>query len=104
MRKIVIVCLLTLLAFSSCYRLPDLHLYDVDNPGLAFPIVEVNLDTYWDYDITLGMDYNWRSEWFYGWDEEDRRRAGDRISHRTYPLWFCHRQRTELFPFSASCP
>ena len=77
MRKIVIVCLLTLLAFSSCYRLPDLHLYDVDNPGLAFPIVEVNLDTYWDYDITLGMDYNWRSEWFYGWDEEDRRIFGE---------------------------
>ena len=77
MRKIVIVCLLTLQAFSSCYRLPDLHLYDVDNPGLAFPIVEVNLDTYWDYDITLGMDYNWRSEWFYGWDEEDRRIFGE---------------------------
>lgn len=69
--------LLALLALSSCYREPPLHLYDIDNPALALPIVELSLDTYWNYDGNLGINYDWRAEWYYGWDDEDRRIFGE---------------------------
>lgn len=77
MRKIMMLLLLALLALSSCYREPPLHLYDIDNPALALPIVELNLDTYWNYDGNLGINYDWRAEWYYGWDDEDRRIFGE---------------------------
>lgn len=77
MRKIIMLLLLALLALSSCYREPPLHLYDIDNPALALPIVELSLDTYWNYDGNLGINYDWRAEWYYGWDDEDRRIFGE---------------------------
>lgn len=77
MRKIMMLLLLALLALSSCYREPPLHLYDIDNPALALPIVELSLDTYWDYDGNLGINYDWRAEWYYGWDDEDRSIFGE---------------------------
>lgn len=77
MRKIMILLLLALLALSSCYREPPLHLYDIDSPAVALPIVELNLDTYWDYDGNLGINYDWRAEWYYGWDDEDRSIFGE---------------------------
>ena len=77
MRKIMILLLLALLALSSCYREPPLHLYDIDSPAVALPIVELSLDTYWNYDGNLGINYDWRAEWYYGWDDEDRRIFGE---------------------------
>lgn len=77
MRKIMMLLLLALLALSSCYREPPLHLYDIDNPALALPIVELSLDTYWNYDGNLGINYDWRAEWYYGWDDEDRSIFGE---------------------------
>ena len=77
MRKIITLCLLALLALSSCYREPPLHLYDIDSPAVALPIVELSLDTYWDYDGNLGINYDWRAEWYYGWDDEDRSIFGE---------------------------
>ncbi len=77
MRKIMMLLLLALLALSSCYREPPLHLYDIDSPAVALPIVELSLDTYWDYDGNLGINYDWRAEWYYGWDDEDRRIFGE---------------------------
>ena len=32
---------------------------------------------YWDYETALGIDYDWQAEWYYGWDEEDRRVWGE---------------------------
>lgn len=77
MRKIMIFLLFALLALSSCYREPPLHLYDIDSPAVALPIVELSLDTYWDYDGNLGINYDWRAEWYYGWDDEDRSIFGE---------------------------
>jgi hypothetical protein len=73
----MILLLLALLALSSCYREPPLHLYDIDSPAVALPIVELSLDTYWDYDGNLGINYDWRAEWYYGWDDEDRSIFGE---------------------------
>ena len=77
MRKIMMLLLLALLALSSCYREPPLHLYDIDSPAVALPIVELSLDTYWNYDGNLGINYDWRAEWYYGWDDEDRSIFGE---------------------------
>lgn len=84
MKKITIVCLLALLALSSCYREPPLHLYDWESPTIELPIIELHLDLYWDYEVYLGINYDWRAEWYYGdhgqpsgWDDEDRRLFGD---------------------------
>lgn len=80
----MILCLLALLALSSCYREPPLHLYDEDNPAIELPWVELRLDLYWDYGLNLGINYDWRAEWYYGnygkeggWDSEDMRLFGE---------------------------
>ena len=84
MKKIMILCLLALLALSSCYREPPLHLYDEDNPAIALPWIDLRLDLYWDYGLNLGINYDWRAEWYYGkcgqeggWDSEDLRLFGE---------------------------
>lgn len=77
MRKIMFVCLSALLALSSCYREPDLLLYDKGNKIIKLPIIDLELNTYWDYEMNLGIDYDWRAEWYYGWDDEDRRLFGE---------------------------
>lgn len=85
MRKIVILCLLTLLALSSCYRQPELHLYDWENERVFdLPLVEISLDTYWDYDIGLGTHHNWRDEWYYGWDKETEQLLWDEEDRSTF--------------------
>lgn len=79
--------LLSHIALSGCIREPYLHLYDMDDPSIDIPFQEVRLDVYWDvaYRINLGINYDWRAEWYYGqdvgtipgWDDEDRRIFGE---------------------------
>ena len=77
---ISLMCLIASLALTGCYREPPLHLYDWENPAINVPMVDLNLDLYWDY----GFGYDWRAEWYYGkhdqpggWDDEDRRIFGE---------------------------
>ena len=85
MRKIFILCMLALLALSGCYREPELHLYDWENERVFdLPIVEISLDSYWDYDISLGTHYNWRDEWYYGWDKENEQLLWDDEDRRIF--------------------
>ena len=60
------------LIFAACSPEPPLHLFDAQPSDMKFVFAELELDTYWDYE-----DYNWRDEWFYGWDEEDQQLFGD---------------------------
>lgn len=60
----------------SCYREPDLYLPSRQPATLEFPLVELDLRTYWDYELEYGIVYDWRSEWYYLWDEEDLRIFG----------------------------
>ncbi len=62
---------------TGCERNPDLHLWDWETPELEIPMVELELDVYWDYQTQLGINYDWRAEWYYGWDEEDQRIFGE---------------------------
>ena len=71
--RTISLILVGIVSLTSCYREPPLHLYDW---GLQFPMVELRLDIYWNYENNLGIDYDWRSEWYYGWDEEDKRIFG----------------------------
>jgi hypothetical protein len=63
--------------FTSCVRLPELHLYDSVETDFDIPIVDLDLEVIWNYDIDyeyqVGYDitYDWKAEWSYGWDELD---------------------------------
>ena len=59
-----------------CIREPELHLFDVEDIDITLPVVNIELDAYWDYENAYGLQYNWREEWSYGWDEEDERLFG----------------------------
>ncbi len=72
-----LLLLLTLLLTAACRREPELHLYDAQPNETRLIFAELELDTYWDYEIENGVYYDWRSEWFYGWDDEDRRIFGE---------------------------
>ncbi len=62
----------------GCERQPPLHLHDGGGDvELDLPLVELELDVYWDYDINFGIDYDWREEWYYGWDDRDREVFGE---------------------------
>lgn len=89
--------LLGLLSLTSCYREPPLHLYDW---GLQFPMVELRLDIYWNYENNLGIDYDWRSEWYYGWDEEDKRIFGE-LEYVVPNRFFLRRYYTGDVPYGS---
>ena len=69
-----------LLIPSSCTIEPPLHFPD-DGADIDMMLPEVNLDldVLWDYSLVIDEEhneyydstYNWRDEWFYGWDSQD---------------------------------
>lgn len=59
---------------ASCIRVPPLHLHRGPHIDTDIPLVDLDLDVFWDYDAEVG--YNWREEWTYGWDAEDERLFG----------------------------
>ena len=71
------VCLLfftlhsSLFTFTSCVRQPDLHLYDAAEMDFDIPIVDIDLEVLWDYEIGYNITYDWKAEWSYGWDAID---------------------------------
>lgn len=69
--------MLLVTAMVGCRRLPTLYDHN-HQPGhimTQLPVVDLNLNIYWDYTMDLGWDYNWQydwqAEWIYGWDETD---------------------------------
>lgn len=63
--------------FISCVRLPELHLYDSVETDFDIPIVDLDLEVIWNYEIGYNITYDWKAEWHYGWDEQDRQIFGD---------------------------
>ncbi len=57
---------------NSCVREPELHLPGAPTPDMQIPMVDLDLETYWDYVLDYGIHYDWRTEWVYGWDSADR--------------------------------
>jgi len=56
---------------TSCEREPPLHLYDAQEITTDLPLVDLDLQIFWDYEMAFDVHYDWRAEWFYGWDAED---------------------------------
>ncbi len=95
--RTISLILVGIVSLTSCYREPPLHLYDW---GLQFPMVELRLDIYWNYENNLGIDYDWRSEWYYGWDEEDRRIFGE-LEYVVPNRFFLRRYYTGDVPYGS---
>ncbi len=55
----------------GCIREPELHLFDAGNVVIEVPLVDLDFETYWDYELGYDVHYDWRSHWFYGWDGID---------------------------------
>ncbi len=68
--------LLTVVLAISCKREPLLHLYEAGDMDLELPDIEVGLETYWDYELIYGVEYDWEAEWYYGWNETDEKTFG----------------------------
>jgi hypothetical protein len=49
----------------------------MENTSTRIVFAELELDTYWDYELEVGVHYEWRTEWYYGWDAEDIRIWGE---------------------------
>ena len=76
MRKLMFL-VLGLLALTACRREPELHLYEEANVTFDLPVVDLELEVYWDYEIGFDATYDWRAEWYYGWDDTDRQIFGE---------------------------
>ena len=63
--------------FTSCVRLPELHLYDSAETDFDIPIVDLDLEVIWNYEIGYNITYDWKAEWSYGWDTQDKEIFGD---------------------------
>lgn len=72
---IVMAALWTL---TACVREPELHLpWRDESLDFLLPVIDLDLNVYWDYDIAYGINYDWKGEWYYGWDEADRNMFGE---------------------------
>jgi hypothetical protein len=81
-----------------CIREPELHLFDGGDVNIELPLVDLELDAYWNYEITYGVTYDWRAEWFYGWDEVDQDIFGD-IGYTKPNTFHLRRYFTGSVPF-----
>lgn len=75
-RTAIVLAVVVLLV--CCIRDPELHLFDSGEIVTDLPMVEIDLEAYWDYDIETeyDVDKSWKDEWYYGWDDEDIRIFG----------------------------
>ena len=66
----------SVISLIACSPEPPLHLFESQPVENKIIFTELELDTYWDYELEFGVKYDWRAEWYYGWDEEDERIFG----------------------------
>ena len=67
----------SLVILTACIREPYLHLYDSAETDFDIPVVDLDLEVLWDYEIGYNITYDWKAEWNYGWDEEDKEIFGE---------------------------
>ena len=71
MRKLLLLFATLTVFMASCERQPPLHLYDSAEVDFTLPLIDLQLDVYWNYDLnyelTYDVKYDWRAEWYYGW-------------------------------------
>lgn len=69
MKKLPIIVISFFILLTSCLREPELHLYDGGEVEVFIPAIELEMESYWNYETVYGVTYEWESEWYYGWDE-----------------------------------
>jgi hypothetical protein len=74
---VIIAVVIAILMTTGCERKPDLHLHYGNEIVTGLPIVEVQLDVFWNYSEYVGTGYKWRDEWYYGWDDKDQKLFGE---------------------------
>ena len=95
MKKLVgLLGLGMIMSLTSCSPEPPLHLYDAEELTIDLPLVDLELQVYWDY---YGPDYDWKKEWYYGWDDDDIGLWGD-IGYTTPSLFELRRYYTGSKP------
>lgn len=96
MKKHILLSLLSVL--MACSPEPELHLFDGGDININLPVVKLDLDAYWDYSTVYGQ-YNWQEEWFYGWDEADKKLFGN-IGYTEPDIFLLRRYYTGSVPFA----
>ena len=85
--------------FLACSPEPPLHLYDAQEVSLNLPVVDLDLEVYWDYSIAFGVEYDWEAEWYYGWDTNDMALFGE-IGYSTPNIFQVRRYYTAEVPYA----
>lgn len=83
---------------TGCERQPILHLDYYGDIDTKLPLVELRLDVFWDYEME--GKYNWRDEWYYGWDERDKELFGE-IGYTEPTSFQIRRYYTGKSPYTA---
>ena len=76
MKRLPIIVFSLFILLTGCMREPELHLYDGGEVEVFIPAIELELESYWDYKMVYGVEYEWEAEWYYGWDEVDIEKFG----------------------------
>ena len=84
---------------GSCMREPELHLYDAQEAEMSLPLIDLDLEVYWDYQLDFGVEYDWRAEWYYGWDAHDIQMFGE-IGYTTPTAFQVRRYYTGEIPYA----
>ncbi len=96
-----LVCVLLLTMFPvSCIREPELHLPGKGDYEIEIPIVDLELDVLWNYELEYGIYYDWKAEWVYGWDSEDERLFGP-IGYTEPSVFHLRRYYTHDTPYES---
>lgn len=100
-RKVSYIALIGVLVTLAmgCRREPILHLPGYNDITFEIPVVDLELETLWDYEIEYGIEYDWRAEWYYDWDEEDVSVFGN-IGYDQPTIFNVRRYYTNDIPYS----
>jgi len=97
---VAVILTLWIMIGIGCRREPILYLHEPSTGCyMDLPMVDLELDVYWDYELAFGINYDWRSEWYYGWDDEDLRIFGP-IGYAEPTVFNIRRYHTGNVPYA----
>ena len=99
-RLMGLVWLLGLISLTGCIREPELHLYKSVDATMEVPLVDIDLDVFWKYEISYGVFYDWRAEWYYGWDTKDEEDHKSPIGYTEPKIFILRRYYTGETPYA----
>ena len=87
--------------FCSCVREPPLYLHEGGKDAtIKLPEINLNLKVIWNYLFKYGVEYDWESEWIYGWDDTDTQLFG-KLGYTEPERFDIRRYYTGNIPLSA---